>query len=270
MVDEEEEENSLFPAQQSRPPCTNESASQIDSNLHEVCKRAAAKLGLPWPAAKAAEGSERDLYDRKWLPPAQPAARQLLPAVPAYMKEMSRYWDSPFNSKLPTKGHSMVEIQGMGELGLAGPPAIESSVAFHLHPSWRSISASSQISLPGKMDRLIAAIYQRTYKYAGQSVCSLKAVTFLSAYQAEILEEMGRQLDSGAPNPVLWDKICVVNHLILRSPHGAVQGYGRMMGLAVSGERALWLNLLGLERRAKIGGDGCSLRPYKRVVWSSP
>ncbi|KAI7790222.1 putative GAG protein [Triplophysa rosa] len=209
MDDEEEEENSLFPAQQSRPPSTNDSASQIDSNLHVVCKRAAAKLGLPWPAAKDAEGTVRDLYDRKRLPPAQPAARQLLPAVPACMKEMSRYWDSPFKSKLPTKGHSMVEIQGMGELGLAGPPAVESSVVFHLHPSRRSISASSQISLPGKMDRLTAAVYQRMYKYAGQSVCSLNAITLLSAYQAEILEEMGPQLDSGAPNPVLWDEICV-------------------------------------------------------------
>ncbi|GAA6100728.1 uncharacterized protein LOC120731516, partial [Tachysurus ichikawai] len=68
------------------------------------------------------------------------------------------------------------------------------------------------------------------YKYAGQSVCSLNAVTLLSAYQAEILEEMGRQLDSNVPNPALWDEICVVN----------------IMGLAVSGERALWLNLSGL------------------------
>ncbi|KAL7851538.1 hypothetical protein AOLI_G00218940 [Acnodon oligacanthus] len=57
---------------------------------------------------------------------------------------------------------------------------------------------------------------------------------------------MGRQLDSGAPNSVLWDEICVVNDLVLRSSHGAVQGCGRVMGLAVSGERALWLNLSGL------------------------
>ncbi|KAL7834490.1 hypothetical protein SRHO_G00287370 [Serrasalmus rhombeus] len=42
---------------------------------------------------------------------------------------------------------------------------------------------------------------------------------------------MGRQLDSGAPNPVLWDEICVVNDLILCSFHGAVQGCGRVMGL---------------------------------------
>ncbi len=149
----------------------------------------------------------------------------------------------------------MLEIQGMGELGLAGPPAVESSVAYHLHLNRRSMSASSQISLQSKMERLTALIYQRTYKYVGQSVCSLNAVTLLSAYQAEILEEMGRQLDSGSPNPALWDETCIMNDLILRSSRGAVQGCGRVMGLAVSGERALWLNLC-----AEVGGNERGLR----------
>lgn len=38
MDDEEEEDNSPFPIPQSRPPSTTDSASQADSNLHEVCK----------------------------------------------------------------------------------------------------------------------------------------------------------------------------------------------------------------------------------------
>lgn len=148
-----------------------------------------------------AKGAERDLYDGKRLPSAQPAARQLLPAMPVCMKEMSRHWSSPFKSKLPTKGFSMLETQGMGELGLAGAPTVESLGAYHLHLNCSSIFASFQVTLPGKMDRLTALIYQRMYKYTGQSVCSLNAVTLLSAYQAEILEEIGQQLDSGSPNP---------------------------------------------------------------------
>ncbi|XP_041840350.1 uncharacterized protein LOC121639256 [Melanotaenia boesemani] len=252
MVDmEEEEEDDSFPPQQSRPPSGAEAAPPMDSDLYEVCKRAAAKLGIAWPAAQGAEGAERDLYDGKRLPPAQPPPKQLLPAVPACMKEMSRYWPSPFKSKLPTKGCSKLEIQGMSELGLAEPPAVEPSVAYHLHPNRRSVSASSSVSLPSKSDRLTASIYQRMYKYAAQSVCSLNAVTLLSAYQAEILEEMGRQLDSQTPNPLLWDEICVVNDLLLRSSRGAVQGCGRIMGLAVTGERALWLNLSGLSDSQK-------------------
>ncbi|GLD48698.1 uncharacterized protein AKAME5_000263200 [Lates japonicus] len=71
------------------------------------------------------------------------------------------------------------------------------------------------------------------------------------------LSEMGlkafikEQLDTGSPNPALWDEICVVNNLILGSSRGAVQGCGRVMGLAVAGERALWVNLSGLSDAQK-------------------
>lgn len=57
---------------------------------------------------------------------------------------------------------------------------------------------------------------------------------------------MGCQLDSQTLNPLLWDEICVVNDLLLRSSRGAVQGCGRLMG-----ERALWLNLSGLSDSQK-------------------
>lgn len=69
--------------------------------------------------------------------------------------------------------------------------------------------------------------------------------------QGEFLEEMSRQLDTGSPNPSLWDEIFVVNDLILHSSHGTVQGCGQIMGLAVAGERALWLNPTGLSNAQK-------------------
>lgn len=67
-------------------------------------------------------------------------------------------------------------------------------MAFHLHPNRHSLSASSTTSLPSKAESLTASIFQRMYKYAAQSMCSLNTTTTLSAYLAEIL-------DSGAPNP---------------------------------------------------------------------
>ena len=249
---EEGVDDTTFPTgEQSRPPSSSGAASAVDTGLYEVCKRAAAKLNIPWPTAQDTEGKERDLYDGKRLPPAQAPAKQLLPAVPACIREMRRFWSNPYKSKQATQGCSKLEVQGMGDLGLADPPVVEPSVAYHLHPNRRAISVSSHISLPGKSERTAANIYQRMYKYAAQSVCALNAVTLLSAYQAEILEEMGQQLDSGVPNPVLWDEICVVNDLLLRSSRGAVQGSGRVMGLAVSGERALWLDLSGLSEAQK-------------------
>lgn len=214
---EEVEDDSTFPVQQSRPPSASDAALPVDSSLYKVCKRAACKLGIQWPAALDVEGAERDLYDGKRLPTSQSPAKQLLPAVPACMKEMRRYWSSPFKCKLPTKGYSQLEIHGMEELGLAGPPVMESSVAYHLHPNCCSLAASSSISLPTKMERVTAAIFRRMYKYGAQAVSSLNVTTLLSAYQAEILEEMGCQLDTGSSNPALCDEICVVNDLILHS-----------------------------------------------------
>lgn len=217
----------------------------MDSSLHEVCQRAAAKLNIAWPAAANADKGERDLYDGKRLPPAQPPPKQLLPAVPACM-EMRRFWANPLKSRLPVQGYSKLEVHGMRDLGLTEPPVVEPLVAYHLHPNRRAISASSNVPLPSKMERVTSSIFRRTYEYAAQSACVLNTVTLLSAYQGEILEKMGRQLDSGTPNPVLWDEICVVNDLLLRSARGAVQGCGRVMGLAVAGERGLWLNHSGL------------------------
>ncbi|KAE8288790.1 RLA class II histocompatibility antigen, DP alpha-1 chain D10 haplotype [Larimichthys crocea] len=75
---EEGEEDSTFPTQ-SRPPSSTEAAAPVDNNRYKVCKRAAAKLNIPWPAAQDMEGATRDLYDGKRLPPTRPPAKQLLP-----------------------------------------------------------------------------------------------------------------------------------------------------------------------------------------------
>ncbi|KAL6463407.1 hypothetical protein MHYP_G00277980 [Metynnis hypsauchen] len=74
-MEEDEEDNSTFPAQQSRPPSSTNTGAQADSSLNEVCKHVAAKLAIPWPVAQNAEGAERDLYDGKRLPPAHTPAR---------------------------------------------------------------------------------------------------------------------------------------------------------------------------------------------------
>ncbi len=65
------------------------------------------------------------------------------------------------------------------------------------------------------------------------------------------MEEMGRQIDAGSPDSALWEEICVIADLNLRSSRGVVQSCGRSMGLAVVGERALWLGLTGLSEREK-------------------
>lgn len=53
---EEEEDDSTFHLQQPRPPSASDAVPPMDSDLDEVCKRAASKLGIPWPAAQDTTG----------------------------------------------------------------------------------------------------------------------------------------------------------------------------------------------------------------------
>lgn len=94
----------------------------LESDLNGVCKGAAAKLGIQWSEAQGAQGPEQDLYGGKRLPPARLPAKQLLPAVPAYMEEMNRHWSSPFKSKLPMMGCSKLEVHGMRSGAFSGLP----------------------------------------------------------------------------------------------------------------------------------------------------
>lgn len=110
----------------------------------------------------------------------------------------------------------------MEELGLAGLPVVESSVAYHIHPNRHSLVASSSIFLPTKMEHVTVAIFQTMYKYGRQRcVLLMRQLCYLPT---KILEEMGCQLDTGLANPAAWDEICVFNDLILRSSLLQVRG----------------------------------------------
>lgn len=251
---EDDDDDAILPHQPSRPPSSQSGTAPTlspDVNLHDVCRRAADRLALEWPAPQSGQGPERDLYDGKVLPSSVTVAKQLMPVVPACLREVKRYWDKPLRHRVPVKGFSGLDIQGMEELGLSNPPPVEPSVASHLHPDRRATMSASGPSLPGKMDRLTASMYQKIYRSSAQAVRALNVVTLLSAYHAELLVDMGQQLDSGSPNPAVWEEICVTADLILRSSRGAVQGSGRSMGLAVAGERSLWLNLSSLADKEK-------------------
>lgn len=101
---------------------------------------------------------------------------------PACVAEMKRFWneevwDKPFSHRVPVKGFSRLDVQAMEHLGMAVTPPVESSVANHLNLSRRAaLSPQSPPAMP---------------------VHALNAMSLLTAYQAELLEEMGHQLDSG-------------------------------------------------------------------------
>ncbi|XP_056307255.1 uncharacterized protein LOC130219008 [Danio aesculapii] len=253
---DDEEEDVIRPSSHTSRPTSAQSgevaSTVVDCDLTEVCKRAAAKLGVAWPVTPGHPGVKRDVYDGKRLAPRAPPAKQLLPALPDCITEMKRSWDKPFTNRVPVKGYSSLDVSEMEGLGLSNPPVVEQTVALHLHPNRRAAVSSATPSLPGKMERFTASMYQKIYKSSALTVRALNVTSLLTAYQAELLEELGTQLDAGNPNPAVWQEICNITDLNLRASRRAVQSSGRTMALAVAGERSLWLNLSSIGDREKL------------------
>ena len=122
----------------------------IGTSLHDVCRRAAAKLEIPWPNAPPEKTGSR--YEGKRLPRVKSAERQLLPLFPECVEEATRTWTQPFSSKSPIQGGAMLECVDMEERGLFKLPLVELMVAQHLHPGQKALSTSSAPSFPTKTD----------------------------------------------------------------------------------------------------------------------
>lgn len=251
--DEEDLEDSLFltPAQPAQPPDaagTTEEAGGAPSSpllsvdLQDVCKRAAEKLNIPWPTVIAEAAKSR--YEGKRLPRAKRAARQLLPVFPELLEELAVTWkDKPFTGKIPIQGGSVLDLEGMEKEGLLRMPPMEPLVAAHLHPRR---SAAANPTLPSKADRFQSNMTERAYKAVALSVRALNAISMLTAYQAELQDEV-----SATPSQTQWDEICVVTDLSLRLQRCAVQAAGKAMATMVIQERGRWLNLANLSDREK-------------------
>ncbi|KAL1254303.1 hypothetical protein QQF64_016532 [Cirrhinus molitorella] len=136
-----------------------------------MCRRAAAKLSIDWPSQQAGQGTERDLYDGKRLPSRAPAVKQVIPAVPACVSEIKRFWDKPFSHRVPVKGFSRLDVHNMEELGMSNPPPVELSVAHHLNPNRRAAFSSASASLPGRTERLTASVFQKIYRSSAFQAC---------------------------------------------------------------------------------------------------
>ena len=95
------------------------------------------------------------------------------------------------------------------------PLALKPSLAKHLHPELLASSLTST-SLPGKMERFSSSILQKVYAYPARTVISLNVTSVLMAYQGELLEDMGNFLDSGMPNPAVWEEFCEYQTLRLQ------------------------------------------------------
>lgn len=256
LISEDEEEDDIFitPARAAKPAASVDSrdgdesstpaSPSPSSDMLDVCKRAAARLGIPWPAVVAE--TTRSRYEGKKLPLAKSATKQLLPVFPELLEEVARSWrDRPYSSRSPVPGASSLDCEAMESLGLLRMPPMEPLVAAHLHPQLSAVSSRSP-SLPSKSDRFQSALTENAYKAAALSARALNVLSLLTAYQAELCEDVAQTQD-----PAAWEEIPVITDLCLRVQRCAVQATGRAMGTMVLQERARWLNLASLSDREK-------------------
>ena len=257
LISEDEEEDDIFvtPAMAAKPmasaasrdgdECSTPASPLPSSDMLDVCKRAAARLDIPWPAA--VPETTRSRYEGKKLPLAKRAAKQLLPVFPELLEEVARSWkDRPHSSRSPIPGASSLDCEGMENLGLLRMPPMEPLVAAHLHPKQLSSVSSRGPALPHKSDRFQSALSEKAYKAAALSARALNVLSMLTAYQAELCEDYSRSQDQ-----YTWEEISVITDLSLRIQRCAVQATGRAMGTMVLQERARWLNLANLTDREK-------------------
>ncbi|XP_047213848.1 uncharacterized protein LOC124863505 [Girardinichthys multiradiatus] len=214
------------------------------TDLHDVYRRAAKKLGIEWPETLTEITTSR--YEGKRLPRAKSSSRQLLPVFPECLEEATRSWSNPLTAKNPALGGSALDWTGMEAGGFLHLPPIEPLLASHLHPSQKSAMTAAGPTLPFKADSFQSALNEKGYKAVAASVKALNASSLLLAYQAELQEQM-----TGTPMADLWDELCVVTDLCLRLHRSGVQASGRAMALMVTQERARWLNLSSLSQREK-------------------
>ena len=249
-VDDEDYESCFVPSAQalSSPSSAKGSGAAImpqpSGDMHDVCKRAAERLKIPWPAVVAEVQKSR--YEGKKLPQAKRAARQLLPVFPELLEEVTVSWkQNPYSSKTTIQGASSLDVEGMDKHAMARMPPMEPLVAAHLHP--RLSAASSRApTLPTKGDRFQSAMTERAYKAAALTVRALNVTSMLSAYQAELFDDIADVPDCSA-----WDEITTIADICLRVQRCAVQAAGKCMSMLVLQERTRWLNLTNLSDREK-------------------
>ncbi len=85
------------------------------TTLHEVCRRAASRLGIDWPSALPA--AKRSRLDGKFLVPTTSTVHQALPPFQDYMDNLIKYWERPLSSRVPLYGFSSLDMAGMQEMG---------------------------------------------------------------------------------------------------------------------------------------------------------
>lgn len=89
--------------------------------------------------------------------------------------------------------------------------------------------------------------------------------SLLLTYQAELVKDVWKQLDSGTLNKDAWDEICMITDLNLQASHNAIHLWSHHEP-GGGGRKGTLAKLVQLNRQRESGAPGCPC-DTQRVVW---
>lgn len=208
----------------------------------DLCRRAAERLGVPWPAPPPRQQQTR-LAGNYFLPQQPATVRHKLPVFPDFTLELSRSWATP-KAPLSLPFSQFLDLEGMESAGLTNIPPMDETLATHLAP--RSNSASGKPTLPSKQCRFSASQLEKIYRSQGLAARALNTASMLQAYQAEKLRDLHEALRRNENVIGLLDEIRRTADFNLRLSSTTAVALGKGMAETVVAQRHLWLTLTEL------------------------
>ena len=217
-----------------------DSVAEGSQTFFTLCRRASTRLDVPWPSPGDPAEAKRSIFKGKVLAQAAAPPHQLLPLHPDFVAGLKSQWNQPQSARVPVRGFTRLEADGLKGAGLAELPSVEPEVQRHLsrgrrHPAMETATAANQ----------------RVYKASSQVAQALNAVVLLSAYQAELLADLEAQRAGGQDLSPLLAEIRAVQDHTMAALDGATQATGRTMAVVVAAERKAWLDLTSLPDKVK-------------------
>lgn len=214
---------------------------QDDMSFLSLCRRAAQKLEVEWPAPPPAQKPSR--FAGFFLPTEPTAVKNRLPMFPDFVSELTSSWNKPLSTRVTVPGFGQyLDLEGAEKAGLVSLPPMEPSLAAYLAPS-HNHGVSGPTTLPSKPCRFSAAQLEKIYKAQATTARALSSISMLQTYQAMSLAELGAQVPPGSPLLPLLNEVRITADYILRASRCAALSLGRGLASTVVAQRHLWLTL---------------------------
>ncbi|XP_013888234.1 uncharacterized protein LOC106535711 [Austrofundulus limnaeus] len=212
-----------------------------DTSFLSLCRRAAQKLEVEWPAPPPAQKPSR--LTGFFLPTEPTTVKNRLPMFPDFVSELTSCWTRPLSTRVTVPGYGpYLDLEGAEKAGLVNMPPMEPSLAAYLAPS-HNHGVSGPTTLPSKPCRFSAAQLEKIYKAQATATRGLSSISMLQTYQAMALAELGAQVPAESPLLPLLNEIRLTADYILRASRGVALSLGRGMASTVVAQRHLWLTL---------------------------